>query len=244
MADIVTGTVTGQVDVSQLLMAQADARREAAEDTADIRREGSVERGTFARDAAVGTGAVVDAIKTAGWANSDRTGTEADRVVGQGTAYFIAGQQNDFSNATAVAALKASTDAASMRLSMEVAASARDSVAAAQLEGARTAAANALGQATLERSLLADGQRTRDLVNGINLQNLQTQMIFQNNQITAGGLAYHGLGLAYGGLNSAYQSANTSSAINAFQSQIASQGVVNTGTMAGTTQSNTPTSIR
>jgi hypothetical protein len=54
---------------------------------------------------------------------------------------------------------------------------------------------------------------------------------------------YGGLGLAYGGAVSAFQSASTNSALNALNSAISTQGLVNTGTMTGTTQTSTPTSI-
>jgi hypothetical protein len=61
--------------------------------------------------------------------------------------------------------------------------------------------------------------------------------------LTGLGVQFGGLGLAYGGAVSAYQSANQLSAVNALQSAISSQGLVNTGTMTGTTQTSTPTSI-
>jgi uncharacterized membrane protein YebE (DUF533 family) len=94
-----------------------------------------------------------------------------------------------------------------------------------------------------QRLIMEEGERTRGLINALNTQNLNTALINTNTALTAGGVAYGGLGLAYGGLNTAYQAANVSSAVNAFQSQIDTQGIVNTGTMNGTAQTSTPTRV-
>jgi hypothetical protein len=51
------------------------------------------------------------------------------------------------------------------------------------------------------------------------------------------------LGNAYSGLNAAVQSADVTSAINAFGSQVSQQRVVNTGNMTGTVQTSTSTNI-
>ena len=112
------------------------------------------------------------------------------------------------------------------------------------LAAARTDAAIGATAMSTQRTVMEQGELTRGLINAINTQNLNTALINTNTALVGGGVAYSGLGLAYGGLNSAYQSANTNSAINAFQSQLTSQGVINTGTMTGTNQTSTPTSIR
>ena len=112
------------------------------------------------------------------------------------------------------------------------------------LAAARTDAAIGATAMATQRTVMEQGELTRGLINAINTQNLNTALINTNTALVGGGVAYNGLGLAYGGLNSAYQSANTNSAINAFQSQLTSQGVINTGTMTGTSQTATPTSIR
>ena len=112
------------------------------------------------------------------------------------------------------------------------------------LAAARTDAAIGATAMSTQRTVMEQGELTRGLINAINTQNLNTALINTNTALVGGGVAYNGLGLAYGGLNSAYQSANTNSAINAFQSQLTSQGVINTGTMTGTNQTSTPTSIR
>jgi hypothetical protein len=95
-----------------------------------------------------------------------------------------------------------------------------------------------------QRTIMEQGELTRNLINGLNTQNLNTALI--NTNIGFSGLngQYAGLGLAYGGAVSAVQSANQVSSLNALNSAIASQGVVNTGTMTGTTQTANPNSIR
>ena len=112
------------------------------------------------------------------------------------------------------------------------------------LAASRTDAAIGATAMSTQRTVMEQGEATRALIGAIDRQNLNTALINTNTALVGGGVAYQGLGLAYGGLNSAYQSANTNSAINAFQSQLTSQGVINTGTMSGTNQTSTPTSIR
>jgi hypothetical protein len=111
------------------------------------------------------------------------------------------------------------------------------------LAAERTNAAVGQTASLTQRMIMEDGIRTRDLVNGLNTQNLNTALINQNTALVGGGIGYGQLGLAYGGLNSAYQSANLSSAVNAIGSQVSGQRLVNTGTYTGNTQTQTPTNV-
>jgi len=112
--------------------------------------------------------------------------------------------------------------------------------------GRTDAAIGATAMAT-QRTVMEQGEATRGLINFLNTQNLNTALINTNTALVGSGFAYQNLGVAYGGLgtafNSAVQSANVSSAVNAFRSQLSNQRVVNTGVMTGTSQTNTPTSI-
>ena len=112
------------------------------------------------------------------------------------------------------------------------------------LAAGRTDAAIGATAAATQRAIFEQGEMTRGLINGLNTQNLNTALI--NTNVAFSGLngQYAGLGLAYGGAVAAVQSANSVNAVNALNSAIASQGLVNTGTMTGTTQTATPTSIR
>lgn len=228
MADIVTGTVTGQLDTSGLVRDHADIRREQEVIGSNIRRETAKE----ASD-------VIDVVKTAAWHNSDRTGTEADRIVQQDTAYFIAGQQYAFSNATAVAALKASTDMGFQKMGSDIFTQSSLAQASSALESAKVAAAVALGQAQMERALVADGNNTRALINELKMEQLNRELIERNSALVeARGDARHW----QSGYSNA-QFASVSSQLNAFASQLqeVKQGTVNFGTMSGNAGRNTST---
>lgn len=215
MADIVTGTVSGQVDMTQTHNGISDIRREQA----------------------VVGGGIVDAVKTAGWHNSDRTGTEADRIVAQDTAYFISGQQQNFNMATQVAAMKASSDSqfAMTLASLQTAAAA--GVAATALEGAKTAGNIAASTAQLAALTVREANDTRALINALNNDALNRQLIERNAEIVAErdrGHYWHG---QYG----AGQFAAVSSQLNALGSQLQEtrQGMVNFGSMTGVGQTST-----
>jgi hypothetical protein len=146
-------------------------------------------------------------------------------------------QTNDINNRAMQVALH--NDAAFASIKQQAA----DALLQNLLAASRTDAAIGQTSALTQRMIMEDGMRTRDLVNGLNTQNLNTALINQNTALVGGGLGYSQLGLAYGGLNSAYQSANVNSAINALGSQVTGQRLVNTGTMATTSQTSTPTSV-
>jgi hypothetical protein len=118
-----------------------------------------------------------------------------------------------------------------------------DANTAAMLAAARTDALVMQEAARTREAVMGQAELTRQLINGINRENLNTALINTNTALTGLNGLYGGLGLAYGGAVSAYQSANSVAAINALNSAISSQGLVNTGTMTGTTQTSTPTSI-
>ena len=147
-------------------------------------------------------------------------------------------QTNDINNRAMQVALHDTAALADLKQAVA------DGTLQSMLASSRTDAVIGATAMATQRTVMEQGEITRNLINGINTQNLNTALINTNTALVGGGLGYQNLGLAYGGLNSAYQSANNTSAINAFQSQLASQGVINTGTMTGTTQANTPTSIR
>ena len=111
------------------------------------------------------------------------------------------------------------------------------------LAAGRTDAAIGQTASALQRLTMEQGESTRGLINALNTQNLNTALINTNTALSGLNGQYAGLGLAYGGAVAAYQSANSVNAINALNSAISNQGLVNTGTMTGTTQTSTPTSI-
>jgi hypothetical protein len=114
----------------------------------------------------------------------------------------------------------------------------------AMLAAARTDAAIGATAMSTQRTVMEQGELTRGLINALNTQNLNTALINTNTALTGLNGLYGGLGLAYGGAVAAYQSANQVNAVNALGSALASNGIINTGTLTGTTQTATPTSIR
>ncbi len=111
------------------------------------------------------------------------------------------------------------------------------------LAASRTDAAIGATASATQRLIFEQGEATRGLINGINTQNLNTALINTNTALTGLGGQYAGLGLAYGGAVGAYQSANSVNAINAVGSAVSSQRLINTGSMATTSQTSTPTNI-
>lgn len=230
-----------------------DVRREAAEHASDVRREAAEHAATSAYQNATQHGGIVDAVKTVGWHNSDRTGTEADRVTGQASQYFIAAQQYAFDNSRDVAALKATTDLQFANTMGEIKTQGALGQAAASLEGAKTAAAvalageraaaaTALAQALLGQQIVADGNSTRALINAMNADALNRQLIERNAEIVSERDRSH----YWHGQHNNGQFAAVTSQLNAFQSQLQEtrQGMVNFGTMAGVGQSSTSNNVR
>ncbi len=146
-------------------------------------------------------------------------------------------QTNDINNRAMQVALHDATELAAIKQAVA------DSTLQTMLAAARTDAAIGAQGAAQQRLIMEQAEATRRLVVDLNTQNLNTALINTNTALTGLGVQYGGLGLAYGGAVAAYQSANQVSAVNALQSAISSQGLVNTGTMTGTTQTSTPTSI-
>jgi hypothetical protein len=150
-------------------------------------------------------------------------------------------------DATALADLKAATSEGTLQ-NMLAAERTNSKIAESTLQlmlaSGRTDAAIGATAAATQRLIFEEGQRTRDLVNGLNTQNLNTALINTNTYLTGLGGQYAGLGLAYGGAVAAYQSANQVSAINSLGSAISTQGqnVVGAGATGGA-QTATPTSI-
>jgi len=146
-------------------------------------------------------------------------------------------QANDMNNRAMQVALHDATAFADLKQAVS------EGTLQAMLAASRTDAQIGATASATQRAIFEQGELTRGLINGINTQNLNTALINTNTALNGVNGQYAGLGLAYGGAVAAYQSANQVSAINALQSAISNQGLVNTGTMTGTTQTSTPTSI-
>lgn len=146
-------------------------------------------------------------------------------------------QTNDINNRAMQVALH--DTAAFADLKQQIA----NSIGETMLAAARTEGAIGRNAMSTQALIMEQEEKTRELIEALNTQNLNTTLINQNTALVGGGIGYQGLGLAYGGLNTAVQSVNLASATNALQSQIQDQSLVNTGTMSGSEQTQTPTNV-
>jgi hypothetical protein len=147
-------------------------------------------------------------------------------------------QTNDINNRAMQVALHDATALADLKQAVA------DGTLQTMLAASRTDAAIGATSAANQRLVMEQAEATRRLIVDLNTQNLNTALINTNTALTGLNGLYGGLGLAYGGAVAAYQSANQVNAVNALGSALASNGIINTGTLTGTTQTATPTTIR
>jgi len=146
-------------------------------------------------------------------------------------------QTNDINNRAMQVALHDATAFADLKAAVS------NGTLQTMLAAARTDAAIGATAMSTQRTVMEQGEATRALINGLNTQNLNTALINTNTALTGLNNQYAGLGLAYGGAVSAVQSANSVNAINAVGSATSGQRLINTGSMATTSQTSTPTAI-
>ncbi len=245
----------------------------------DIRREGSVERGEIRYDVAtrsadnryanaVGQGEIKYAIAdhaestnrdilTTGYHTQVKVDEAADKIQQRATDFYLAGQARDFDTSRDVAALKATTDMASQKLSTEILLTAERGATATALESAKVAAAVALGQSQLSKEIAEskfelskqvgyENEKTRDLINSLKNDELNRLLIERNTDLQHCRHDYWGARDGLVNTQFAALSSQVNSQLNALNSQIAEtrQGMVNFGTMAGVGQSSTSNAVR
>ena len=147
-------------------------------------------------------------------------------------------QTNDINNRAMQVALHDATALADLKQATS------EGTLQAMLAASRTDAAVGATAMSTQRTVMEQGELTRGLISALNAQNLNTALINTNTALVGVNGLYGGLGIAYGGAVAAYQSANTVSSVNALGSALASNGIINTGTLTGTNQTATPTTIR
>jgi hypothetical protein len=148
-------------------------------------------------------------------------------------------QTNDINNRAMQTAFH--TDAAIAALKQTV----NDANTQNLLAAERLNSAVQLAAAHTNEVVMNEGGATRALIGSIDRENLNRQLTDRATEIFALREGYRGWERDWGRLNSAVQSANVSSQIAALGSQLQSarQGVINTGTFTGNTQTQTPTNI-
>jgi len=159
MSEIVTGTVTGQVNDGPVLREIASGRRENAVYSADMRRELAVDTGVTGMNIKDGT----------------------DTVKDQSVAFYIAAQQTNFQNATALAALTAGTNAQFAATQVAI-----------ELAQANNAAATALASSATQALVAADGEKTRSLILQQKIEDLRFQELKHDRH--EGGRGHRGCG--------------------------------------------------
>lgn len=216
-----------QSDLFTLFRDHADIRRE----TADVRYEVGQGVNEIVKETIKASDKLTTDVKDASYRTLEAVGNEADRVVAQGSAYYIAGQQAANDLARDVAALKAGTDMAFMKVASDIQTQGALGQAASALESAKIGAAVALGQAQLERSINNDGNETRRLINELKVSELERKLIERHND-------YHGIRGELNHWRGHYDQAQFAAINNQMQNfgsqlQETRQGVINFGTMTG-----------
>jgi hypothetical protein len=257
MADIVTGTVTGQVDNTALLQDNADIRRENAQYSSDIRRETAKEANDLQLENMKGFDRVNADVLRSGWANTDATKDArfeiADRIAqtsamdsAQGTAFYISAQKNATDAATALAGLTALQAANTAAIQREVASNGDRVAAANALEAAKNAAATIVGQLQLTGVVRDEGDRTRALINDLKYHDLSRALVERNAELVEEREGRRHWRDSAGQNQFGAQFAQLQSMMQNFNSQLSDtrQGMVNLGTMTGTTQSASSTNVK
>ena len=146
-------------------------------------------------------------------------------------------QTNDINNRAMQVALHDASELATIK--QEIA----NGTLQTMLAAARTDAAIGATAAANQRLTMEQAEATRRLIVDLNTQNLNTALINTNTALSGLNGQYGGLGIAYGGAIAAVQSANSVNALNAVQSAVSGQRLVNTGAMTSTSQTSTPTRV-
>jgi hypothetical protein len=268
MADIVTGTITGALDTSTLQQEHSDIRREQEQIGSDIRRETAKEANGLQLENMKGFDRVnadvlrsawagVDATKDARYAIADRIAATSAADTAQGTAFYISAQKNATDAATALASLTTLTSANTAAISREVASNsdrvatanaleAAKNAAATSLEAAKNAAATIVGQLQLTGVVRDEGDKTRALINDLKYHDLNRALVERNAELVEEREGRRHWRDTAGQNQFGAQFAQLQSMMQNFNSQLSDtrQGMVNLGTMTGTTQSAATNNIK
>lgn len=224
-----------EVDTYTLASQHCDIRREAAEHTSEIIKEGVKESFEIRGD-----------VKDSRYDVLKEVDRQADRLDNQATQFYIAGQANANESARDLAGLKTLTDANASRFSVEIALSIEKTSAAAALAAEKIASAVALGQSTISKEIFYDGQKTRDLINDLKYHDLNRALVERNAELVEEREGRRHWRHAADQNQHQGQWASLQSQIQAFASQLQEtrQGMVNFGTMSGVGQTSTNNNVR
>lgn len=235
-----------EVDTTMLAMQHGDIRREGAEHASEIRYDVATRAGDIRNEAAEHAYGIRGDVKDTRHDVINEIDRQADRLDGQATAFYVAGQTNANIAARDLATLTALTEANAVAMRQEIALNVEKVGAASALQAEKIGTAVALGQANLARDIFYDGQKTRDLINDLKYHDLNRSLIERNSELVEernwGKHWYTNANQAQFG----QQFAQLQTQMQNFNSQLAEtrQGMVNFGTMAGVGQTSTSNNVR
>ena len=215
------------VDTTMLSSQHSDIRREAAEHTNEIVKEGLKESFNVRGD-----------VKDARYDVADRVGSAADRLEQGMTAHNSAITNRFFDVGRDTADLRAQV----AQTISEVRLSGEKTAQAGEIASLKTQIEGQKNTTYLADKISNDGDRTRALINDLKYHDLNRHLIERNAEIVeerhAGRYWRHGYDQA--------QFAAVTNQLQAFQSQLQEtrQGMVNFGTMAGVGQTSTSNNVR
>lgn len=224
MADIVTGTVSGMVDVSGLVRDAADIRRETALEAGDVRRDIQAE--------------------------SHRVSEEASRDASN---YFVAetlaATQSAKEIARSQAWTEAKVDAGFAKVAGDTALASQIVQGSVALESERTRGAMALQHGIIALQIAQDGNATRAMLQAQLIDQLRNTSTERYTKIIEMEGDRKHCDRDYDNLRNSMQQNQMLALQNQLAMmnsdlQTAKQGVVNLGTMTGTTQTASPVAIR
>ena len=191
------GVRVGQGDIRrEQALGFGDTRYNIAERAGDIRREQALGFGELRRDIAQEGQENIITTKDSRHDVINEIDRQADRLDGQATAFYIAGQTNANVAARDLATLTALTEANAVAMRQEIALNVErvgaagavqaEKIASASALGAeKIATAVALGQAGLSRDIFMDGQKTRDLINDLKYHDLNRSLVERNTELVS-----------------------------------------------------------
>jgi hypothetical protein len=235
----------------------SDIRREQALGFDETKFAVATTSGDTKYAVATGLDRVNSDVLTSGYNVRQKVDEVGDAILQRNADYFIAGQARDFDNARDLAALRATTDLASQKLSTEILLAAEKNATATALESAKVAAAVALGQATLShqvaegkyetaKQIAYENEKTRDLINSLKNDDLNRMLIERNTDINGIRSDYWGARDAHLNSQFAALSSQVNSQVNAVNSQLSDtrQSMVNFGRMSDVGQGATSNAVR
>lgn len=231
-ADVRQDVAKAEADIRHgVAKSEADIRYDIAKSESDIRQEIAAAESELKGLTVAVEGELKADIKESQYELVKENFKMADRVRDQATQYYIATNDKLAAQAASLAGLRAAQDVNFNKVASDAIHSAERVLLGQELQAEK-----------LAYKMLLDGDKTRDLLNTLNGADLNRQLIEAKNQIADLRSSRHH---CEDRLNQT-QFQSLASQLQMFQSDLQStkQGMINLGTMTGTSQTSNPTNIR